>query len=83
MSCNSLIDVATTTSTLVLANGVIPFSTIHLDKSDFYAIANMVYSDYYNPRFDTNTYVQLAIDWLDDKDVGGDKTLKYYMKVVK
>lgn len=55
----------------------------HLDKSDFYAIANMVYSDYYNPRFDTNTYVQLAIDWLDDKDVGGNKTLKYYMKVVK
>lgn len=83
MSCNSLIDVATTTSTSVLANGVIPFSTIHLDKSDFYAIANMVYSDYYNPRFDTNTYVQLAIDWLDDKDVGGNKTLKYYMKVVK
>lgn len=28
MSCNSLIDVATTTSTSVLANGVIPFSTI-------------------------------------------------------
>lgn len=55
----------------------------HLDKSDFFAIANMVYSDYYNPRFDTNTYVQLAIDWLDDKDVGGNKTLKYYMKVVK
>lgn len=83
MSCNSLIDVATTTSTSVLANGVIPFSTIHLDKSDFYAVLNMVYSDYYNPRFDTNTYVQLAIDWLNDKDVGGNKTLKYYMKVVK
>lgn len=28
MSCNSLIDVATTTSTSVLADGVIPFSTI-------------------------------------------------------
>lgn len=28
MSCNSLIDVATTTSTSVLANGVIPFDTI-------------------------------------------------------
>ena len=28
MPCNSLIDVATTTSTSVLANGVIPFSTI-------------------------------------------------------
>ena len=28
MSCNSLIDVTTTTSTSVLANGVIPFDTI-------------------------------------------------------
>ena len=44
MSCNSLIDAATTTSTSV---------------------------------------VQLAIDWLDDKDVGDNKTLKYYMYIVK
>lgn len=53
------------------------------EPSDFYAVVNMIYSDYYNPRFDTATYAQLAIDWLDDKDVGGCKTLKYYMKVVK
>ncbi len=53
------------------------------DASDFYAVCNMIYSDYYNPRFDTATYAQLALDWLDDKDVGGCKTLKYYMKVVK
>lgn len=26
---------------------------------------------------------QLAKDWLDDKDVGGNKTLKYYMYIVK
>ena len=32
---------------------------------------------------DTATYAQLAKDWLDDKDVGGNKTLKYYMYVVK
>ena len=31
----------------------------------------------------TATYAQLAKDWIDDKDVGGCKTLKYYMKVVK
>ena len=52
------------------------------NKCDFYAVLNMMYSDYYNPRFDTNTYVTLARDWLDDKDVGGGKTLKYYMYVV-
>lgn len=53
------------------------------ESSDFFAVANMIYSDYYNPRFDTATYAQLAIDWLDDKDVDDCKTLKYYMKVVK
>lgn len=53
------------------------------EASDFYAILNMTYSDYYSPKFDTATYVQLAIDWLDDKDVGKCKALKYYMKVVK
>lgn len=53
------------------------------DESDFYAALAMVYSDYYNPRFDTATYAQLALDWLNDKDVGDCKTLKYYMRVVK
>lgn len=50
--------------------------------SDYYACLNMVYSDYYNQRFDTAVYTQLALDWLDDKDVGEDKTLKYYFLVV-
>ena len=52
------------------------------NKCDFYAVLNMMYSDYYNSRFDTNTYVTLARDWLDNKDVGEGKTLKYYMYVV-
>lgn len=52
------------------------------DKWDFYAVLNMIYSDYYNPRFDTNTYISLAKDWLNDKDVGSGKTLRYYMYVV-
>lgn len=52
------------------------------NKCDWYAIMNMVYSDYYNPKFDMNTYVELAKDWLGDKDVGDGKALKYYMYVV-
>lgn len=50
---------------------------------DFYAVLNMVYSDYYNPRFDTSNYIELAKDWINDKDVPAGKTLKYYMFVVK
>lgn len=53
------------------------------DSSDFYACLNMVWSDYYDQRFDTATYAKLAKDWLEDKDVHDCKTLKYYYKVVK
>jgi len=42
---------------------------------------NMIYSDYYNPKFDTETYLMLTMDWLNDVDVGACKTLKYYMYV--
>lgn len=49
---------------------------------DFFAVLNMMYSDYYNPSFDTSTYVKLAEDWLEDADVGAGKTLKYYYYVV-
>lgn len=52
------------------------------DRYDFYAVLNMMYSDYCNARFTTNDYVQLASDWLDDKDTESDKTLKYFMFVV-
>ena len=52
------------------------------DKYDWYAVLNMMYSDYYNPKFDTNTYIELAKDWLDDTAVGEGKTLKYYLYVV-
>jgi hypothetical protein len=48
---------------------------------DFYAVMNMIYSDYYNPKFDIETYVELAKDWLDDVDIGNCKTLKYYIYI--
>lgn len=35
---------------------------IAADEWDFYAILNMMYSDYYNPKFDTGTYIDLAKD---------------------
>ena len=51
------------------------------DKYDFYVVMNMMYSDYFNPKFDESTYAQLAKDWLDDKDIE-DKLLNYYYYVV-
>lgn len=52
------------------------------NKYDWYVAMNMAYSDYYNTSFDVATYVQLAKDWLADKDVGEGKILKYYFYVV-
>ena len=48
---------------------------------DFYAVMNMIYSDYFNPKFDIETYVELTKDWLDDVDIGNCKTLKYYIYI--
>lgn len=53
------------------------------NKWDWFAVMNSVYSDYYNPKFDTTVYVQLAKDFINDKDGHKDKALRYYMKVVK
>lgn len=52
------------------------------NKFDWYAAMNMAYSDYYNPKFDTNTYIELAKDFIDDKDSREGKLLRYYMYVV-
>ena len=56
--------------------------SIKCDPYDFYAVLNMMYSDYYNSKFDISVYVELAKDWIHDMDID-DKILKYYYYVVK
>ena len=56
--------------------------SIKCDPYDFYAVLNMMYSDYYNSKFDISMYVELAKDWIHDMDID-DKILKYYYYVVK
>lgn len=62
---------------------VIKEKGIKYELTDFYTVLNMMYSDYYNSRFDTATYIDLAKDWLEDKDIGACKLLKYYYFVTK
>lgn len=52
------------------------------DMAEFYTVLNMMYSDYYSPRFDVNTYVEMAKDWINDADAPECKTLKYYYYVI-
>ena len=52
------------------------------DESELYVILNMMYSDYYNPKFDTNIYLEMAKDWIHDPDAPECKTLKYYYYII-
>lgn len=54
------------------------------NECDFYYVLNMLYSDNYGVfGNDSNTYIQLAMAWLDDPDVPEGKAWRYYKKVVK
>lgn len=57
------------------------YAGVH-DKNDWYAIMNMIYSDHFSPKFDTNTYIELAKDWITDSDIEEGKALRYYTYVV-
>lgn len=54
------------------------------NQYDFYYVLNMMYNDYYNIfTDDVNSYIQIAVAWLDDPDVSEGKAWRYYRKVVK
>lgn len=53
------------------------------DKFDWYVVLNMMYSDFYSPKFSPSDYIQLAKDWLEDSDVNPNKLLHYYRYIVK
>ena len=44
-----------------------------MNPTCFYWAINMVYSDYYNKEFSDSTYVELACDFLKDKDAPSPK----------
>jgi hypothetical protein len=45
---------------------------------DWYYVLNMMYSDYYKSGRSDETYIELACDFLSDKDAPHDKAKKYY-----
>ena len=53
------------------------------DKNDFYAVLNMMWSDYYNPTLSQTQYIALAKDFLNDKDAPEDKVVRYYCEIAK
>lgn len=55
----------------------------NFDKIDFYVAANMMYSDYFQPAFTSEIYLNMARDFLSDIDAEKDKLLKYYFFIAK
>lgn len=45
---------------------------------DWYVTLNMIYSDYYRSGRSDDTYIELAYDFLNDKDAPTDKMKRYY-----
>ena len=55
---------------------------MNCDVGTLYAVMNMMWSDYYNPKFDNTIYMDMAKDWINDPDADECKTLKYYYFIV-
>jgi hypothetical protein len=49
----------------------------HLNPICFYVAMNMMYSDYYTISRTTDTYANLAKDFIDDADAPMDKVKRY------
>lgn len=52
---------------------------LDFDESDWYYVLNMIYSDYFKSGRADDTYIELAIDFLDDADAPKNKAKKYYL----
>ena len=48
-------------------------------EADWYYVLSMIYSDYYKNGRTDDTYIELAIDFLDDPDAPDCKAKKYYL----
>lgn len=46
---------------------------------DWYVALNMIYSDYYKSGRSDDTYIELAYDFLEDKDAPEDKMKRYWL----
>lgn len=74
--------------TMEQAKQVIKQKNLNVDPVEFFAVLNMLYSDYFKVfrKHNVNTvdmYTDLAMAWIDDKDAAKDKTGLYYECVVR
>lgn len=62
---------------------VLRSKSLMFTQPDWYYVLNMMYSDYYHEDEDADYYIDLAIDFLKDKDAPDGKAKKYYLAMKK
>lgn len=62
---------------------VLRSKSLMFTQPDWYYVLNMMYSDYYDEEMDDDYYIDLAIDFLKDKDAPEGKAKKYYLAMCK
>lgn len=60
----------------------IDFSKTNYNEWEWYAVMNMIYSDYYSPEREAKDYIYLAKKFIEDKDAVEGKTYYYYKYIV-
>lgn len=74
--------------TMAQTTSVMKDKGLSYPEAEWYAVMNMLYSDYgpllakHGPK-ELDAYVELAKAWLDDKDAMPGKTARYYHSVVR
>lgn len=74
--------------TMAQTTAVMKDKGLNYPEPEWYAVMNMLYSDYgpllakHGPK-ELDAYVELAKAWLDDKDAMPGKTARYYHSVVR
>lgn len=61
-----------------ITDKVLDSKSYEFNHCDWYYVLNMIYSDYYKPGRSDETYIELAYDFLSDKDAPEDKAKRYY-----
>lgn len=67
----------------ITTSDVLRSKSLMFRQPDWYYVLNMMYSDYYDEEMDDSYYIDLAIDFLKDKDAPEGKAKKYYLAMCK
>jgi hypothetical protein len=65
-----------------ITDRVLESKSYEFDSCDWYYVLNMIYSDYYKSGRSDETYIELACDFLSDKDAPKDKAKRYYKSLI-